>query len=319
MNNFIRWYNQNRRKVLFGGLVIIVFLLIFFRLRYINSNNYINISQSDYTQIDTSNYNSISVASDRSATTGNKTSIDKGHIEAIDKFVSFCNSGNIQEAYNLISNECKEQIYNNINDFQEAYYKPVFSNGKRNVSIENWKNNTYVVYLNEDALTTGSYSPENSLQDYITIVKDNDGNTKLNINGYVGRTNYDKVETKDSIEVQLIRKDTYMDYEMFTIKFKNNSGDLALIGRVSDEENVSYLLGKNNLKYNAYVHEFAQSMLELYGYQEKTIQIKYFKEQSSSVEIERLVFPKIYLHYEAYQNFEDKTYYTGLVEISFVL
>ena len=227
MYNLIRWYNQNRRK--FWGIVVATFaiILLVWRLMYITTNRSLN--QDAYTsqsqQVDTSNLNSITLTNDKSAITGKKASIDQNGIEIIDKFVSFCNSGSIQEAYNLLSNECKEQLYNELNDFQQAYYTPIFGNGRRNVNIENWNGDIFKVDYNEDALATGRYSVENSIQDYITIVNDEEENKKLNINGYIGRTIYDKNVTEQSLEVKLLRKDAYMDYEIYTFDVKNNSGD----------------------------------------------------------------------------------------------
>ena len=296
MYNLISWYNQNRRKFWTIVFAIFIIILLLWRLLYIFTDKSLNKNEniSQTPQVDTSNLNSISLSSDKSAITGKKATIDQSGIETIDKFVSFCNSGNLQEAYNLLSNECKEQLYNELNVFQQTYYTPIFGKGNRSASIENWNGNIYKVDLYEDALSTGRYNVENTLQDYITIVNDEQGNKKLNINGYIGRTTYDKTATEHNLEVKLLRKDAYMDYEIYTFDVKNNTEKTSILGRVSDAENVSYLIDKNGLKYNAYVHEIPQTLLEILGKQEKTIQIKYFSEYSSSRKLKKLVFPKIY-------------------------
>lgn len=319
MYKLISWYNQNRRK--FWRIVVTIFIviLIAWRLMYTTTNRNTGREISQIPQVDTSNLNSITLESDKSAITGKRTTIDQSGIEVIDKFVSFCNSGNIQEAYNLLSNECKEQMYPEIKAFQEAYYNSVFGNTKRNASIENWNGNIYKVDFNEDALSTGRYNVANTIQDYITIVNDEEGNKKLNINGYIGRTTYDKTSTERSLEVKLLKKDSYMDYEIYTLNVKNNSSDTTLLGKVEDEDNVSYLVDENELKYNAYVHEIPETLLEMLGKQEKTIQIKYFNEYSSTRVIKKLVFPKIYLHSESYANYENKNNYLGYASITFEL
>ena len=319
MYRLISWYNQNTRR--FWVIVITsIFAFIIIRLLMnfsVNRNKNRKIEQ--ITQVNTDNLNSITLESDRSAVTGNRTTIDQSGIEAIDKFVSFCNSGNIQEAYNLLSNECKEQMYSEIKSFQEAYFNPIFGNGKRNASIENWNGNIYKVDFHEDALSTGRYNVENTLQDYITIVNDKDGNKKLNINGYIGRTTYDKTKNSNDLEIKLLRKDTYMDYETYTFEIKNNSNYTTLLGDIQDDENVSYLVDKNDLKYNAYVHELSYPQMEILGKQVKNITIKYFSEYSSKKILKSLVFPKIYLNYELYKNFENKNNYTNYANITFNL
>ena len=63
------------------------------------------------------------------------------------------------------------------------------------------------------------------------------------------------------------------------------------------------MIDKNNLKFNAYVHELSQPQLEVYGRQTKNVTIKYFNEYGSTKVIKSLVFPKIYLNYEDYKKY----------------
>ena len=110
-----------------------------------------------------------------------------------------------------------------------------------------------------------------------------------------------------------------MDYETYTFEIKNNANYNAMLGNIQDDENVSYLLDKNNLKYNAYVHELSYPQMEILGKQIKTITIKYFSEYSSTKQLKSLVFPKVYLNYELYNNFENKNNYSDYASITFEL
>lgn len=319
MNNFISWYNQNRRKFWTVIITVIVISMILWRL--INTLGFsrttsLNVEKK---QVDTNTLNTVSLTSEKSAITGARTTISQDEVNLIDQFFSYCNSGKIQEAYNLISDDCKNEMYSEIKIFQKAYFNPIFGNGKRNITIENWTGKIYLVILNEDFLATGRYSNDNTLQDYVTVVKDNEGNLKLNINNYVGRTIYEKTSSAKNLEIKLLRKDTYMDYETYTFEIKNNSNYTTLLGDIQDEENVSYLVDKNDLKYNAYVHELVEPQMEILGKQIKNITIKYFSEYSSTKHLKALVFPKIYLNYELYNNFENKNNYSDYANITFEL
>lgn len=319
MNNLISWYNQNRRR--FWSVIITVIVISMILWRLINSLSFnrttsLNVEKN---QVDTNTLNTISLASEKSAITGARTTISQDEVNLIDQFFSYCNSGKIQEAYNLISDDCKNEMYSEIKIFQEAYFNPVFGNRKRNITIENWTGRIYLVTLNEDFLATGRYSNDNTLQDYITVVKDNEGKLKLNINNYIGRTTYEKTLSAKDLEIKLLRKDTYMDYETYTFEIKNNSNYTTLLGDIQDDENVSYLVDKNDLKYNAYVHELSYPQMEILGKQIKNITIKYFSEYSSTKILKSLVFPKIYLNYELYNNFENKNNYLDYANITFEL
>lgn len=311
MYNLKRWYNQNTRKIWITILTIIgVFFLGSRIMNLFNQSTQNNSNTNIQLQQNIDNLNSISLSSQKSAVTGQKTIVNKEGITIIDSFISYCNSGNIQAAYNLLSNECKEEVFQNINRFQEIYYKSIFGNGKRNVKIENWNGDIYVADFIEDAIATGRYSSENNIRDYITIVKDSENNYKLNINSYIGRRQLNKTTQTGDLQITITKKEAYMDYEKYSFEIKNSSEHEILIGKIEDDENVSYLVDKNDLKYNAVVNELTETQLTLLGGQTKNLEIKYFNPYGSTKIIEGLVFPKIYMNYEAYKAYKNKVNYT---------
>ena len=315
--NIISWYNQNRTKVWVYIIAAIVVLLLLWRFSYTINNNKIEIQETNIPYKNEDNLNSIVLSSEKSAITGSSYSINKEKITVIDSFISYCNSANIQAAYNLLSNECKEEMYNDLKSFEVTYYKPIFSKGNRNVNIENWFGDTYKVDYTEDYLSMGRYSESNNIRDYITIVTDSDNNSKLNINKYIGRTELDKIGKTGDLEVKVTRKDSYMDYEKYTFVLKNGYNHKVLIGKIEDDENVSYLVDKNNIKYNAIVSKLSEADLLLYEKQTKTIQINYYNQYSSTRRINRVEFPRIYLNYQAYLNNQNNNIYSeyGSIQI----
>lgn len=309
MYNLISWYNQNRKKIWITILTVIGVFFLTWRLIYMwTDNNQIITPQVTQENI-SDNLNSISLSSQKSAITGQNTSINKEGITLIDNFVSYCNSGNLEQAYNLLTTDCKEEIFQNINSFKEMYYKPIFGNGKRNVKIENWFGDIYVVDYNEDAISTGVYSTENNIRDYITIYRDKENNYKLNINKYIGRTELNKLDQTGNIQIKVLRKDSYMDYEKYTFEIKNDSNSRILIADIDDDKNISYLEDKNNIKYNADFTRLTENQLTILEHQTKILQINYFNPYGSTKVIKRLVFPKIYLNYSEYEVYKNKNNY----------
>ena len=310
MGKLLRLYNQNRRAFWLGIITIGFIALIIWRLVFLVFSNELQKDEyKDDIQISNDEYNSIYLESTKSAITGRTTTIDQESVSTIDQFFSYCNSKNIQEAYNLVSDECKEVMFTDINLFNTAYCAPLFNNGKRSIKIENWYGNIFRVEINEDSLSTGRVSNNNTNVDYITTVKGTDGNIKLNINSYIGRTNLNKSVSSNGIDITIVKKDEYMDYETYTFEVKNNTENSIILGNIQDDENVSYLIDKNNLKFNAYVYELAQPQLEVFGNQNKQVTIKYFNEHGSTKVIKSLVFPRIYLNYEEYKKYPKS--YTG--------
>lgn len=74
--------------------------------------------------------------------------------EYIKKFVEYCNTGKVEEAYNMLSETCKREKYSNIQNFSEQYINKIFNIKINDYSIQK-TNDTYKVTLTQDALVTG--------------------------------------------------------------------------------------------------------------------------------------------------------------------
>ena len=48
-------------------------------------------------------------------------------INVVNKFLECCNNKNVEEAYNLLSDECKEELYPTIEYFKTNYYDIIFN------------------------------------------------------------------------------------------------------------------------------------------------------------------------------------------------
>lgn len=305
MHRIISWYNQNRRKI--WGIIITIIIISAIVWRLINTR--INENQYNENLIANSpTLNSITMPTQKSAISKDNVIEDKKGINVIDEFITYCNSGKIDKAYELISNECKEEMYPELKNFENMYYKPVFENGKRNVEVQNWIGNIYKIDYNEDILATGKYNKNNALQDYITVVKDNEGNYKLNINKYIETTQIDISKNFNDIEMKILNKDIYMDYEIYTFEIKNNSQKIIALLDIQNLDS-TYLLDDNNLKYRAYLHELSQAQVIVNTGETKKIKIKYYNEYSSSRSIKSLIFDQVILNYneaeKAKNNYSD--------------
>ena len=93
----------------------------------------------------------------------------------IKKFIDYCNSGKTENAYNMLTDKCKEEMYPSLQNFVDNYYTNKFSTPK-NYIITKVNAYVYKVDLKESSVNTGKIS-EDSIQDFI-IVQDN----ILNIN-----------------------------------------------------------------------------------------------------------------------------------------
>ncbi len=318
MFNFVRWYNQNRGKFWIGVLIILAIIFV------IQLSN--NFFKNDNNDNNNKNQTSKALNNIKNNITGElegSTSLVEGsnvsskdleqHTAIIDTFIKNCNNGKIEEAYNLLTDECKEEIFPNLESFKNKYYNNVF-NTYRTYSIQNWLEDTYKIKLTEDALTTGKLSSSSGyLQEYITVVK-KDSDYKLNINNYVGRTNINRTTKVNGIDVEVIKKETYMDYSEYTFKVTNTTGNTILLDN-GEKTNTIYLLDQNKLEEYANTGEIVYSNLKILSGASKTYTFKFSNSYSNSREMKSLVFDKVIMNFDEYNETIDKSSYNNFTRV----
>ena len=296
------WYVKNKSKIMlaiFFFVVIAVISLIVGILARMEQEDALNTitesTQKEPTQV--ANFTDIYVEGGESVVTGEEiTSSQVTMLEYINEFVDLCNTQQVEEAYNLLSDECKEEVYPSLDSFKRNYYNTVFNGQKRNISVESWANNIYKVKYEVDALSTGVYTEENTLQDYISVIKDDNGEGKLNVNGYIGRKEINKVKNNSNINITVLRSDSHMDYETYTYSMTNNTSNTILLDDKEDTNNM-YIEDENGNQYTAYINELSDAELMLTPGETKQITIKYYNKYGLTKNIKNIVFNKIILNY----------------------
>ena len=314
MNGIIRWYNENRKKVWVTiGIIICVILL----LRVLNSISHEQLSQKNNEIINKTSsatnkelMNSISMSNDKSVISGEKiTTSQKKMLSILDDFNNYCSTGDTEKAYNLLSDECKEEMYPTKEAFEEAYYRQIFNGDKKKVSANNWIGNTYKVKYTNDGY---------AMQDYITLVTDEEGNVKLNINNYIGREQINKTVSKEDLKFKVVKTDIYMDYQKYTYEIANYSENTVFLNDPA-VNNSMYIEDNNNKKYTAYLHEISPAQMTIVPGEVKNITVKYYNKYSSNKEIESIIFEKVILDYESYKTYKNSGGYYNYCNVEIEL
>lgn len=297
MHKLRRFYYDNKEKI-WGFIIFIVLVLLSIQVinKFVaiqNENDLKKISNENKIDTTYSEDKNAYITNDESIVTGEKvdeTNLQEA-VEIIEQFISLCNNGNIEQAYKLISTDCKNEIYQDINKFKTLYYDKIFySNTKKVAKIENWILNTYTINISEDMMTTGKIS--NGIEDYITIVEEND-EFKLNINGYIGKEELNIEQLANNIKFSVIEKQVYVDYEIYKLKISNQSEDNILLDNLENPKSI-YLQDDNDIKYYAYSNELISSMLKVNKNFSTEINIKFPKIYSSdNVNLNYIVFSEV--------------------------
>ena len=299
------WYINNKTKVLTAIFIIVVIILVSIIVNFLNTLQLNEAQTNTETNVNVQennspigNFTDIYVEDNESVVTGeNMSSSQVTIIDTINQFVQLCNERNVNEAYNMLSDECKEEVYPSLDSFSNNYYNAIFNGQNKNTSVENWVNNIYKVTFENDALSTGVYTEEGTIQDYITVTRNENNELRLNINNYIGRQEINKKHTDTSnVTITVLRSDTYMDYETYTYSITNNTNDTILLDDKGSTDNM-YIEDENGNQYTAYIHELSESQLTITPGETKEVTIKYYSRYGSTKNITQVVFNKIILNY----------------------
>lgn len=143
MNNLIRYYNQNRIKI-WGIIISIIFIFILIKIL-----NY-------FAKIDNNNKNNEVINSIKNDTVYNPNQSiisdedvpeekGKDFNKLIRSFLDYCNSEKPSEAYKLITDECKEELFPTQEYFENNYYNKIFKSNNT-YDFQSWSTDDVYIY-----------------------------------------------------------------------------------------------------------------------------------------------------------------------------
>ena len=303
MHKLLQLYNQNRLKV-WAIILASIFIIVLIQLlnnfaKEENDNKKISNENEETTQ-NVVSYNQESESIVSSGKVSDKYKDKFGEI--IDEFYTYCVNHQPEKAYQMLSVDTKNLMYPTQKLFEKLYYESKFD-GNKQYSFQSWSTYdqiyVYKVKIFDDMLSTGKSSDQDSIEDYITVVPDED-TFKLNINSYITRKEINKKDSNDIITAEVGVSDIYMNYQIYTIRLKNNT-DKTIILDTRKKTNTTYITDERENRFYAMLYENKEEDMILKPQESKTIKIKFNVAYREELEIEKITFNNI-LNYEEYLN-----------------
>lgn len=217
----VRHFFRRYKKIIV--LVIIIWIIV------IMFNLYLKNLKT--TQTPTTTYTPNVAVLDSSSKIPDKvsTSFD----DFVEEYVEACNTGNYKEAYNLVSEDCKKNYFNNDYDEYVKYVRNKF-NAKKCYAIQSYSNYNdkyiYSVKLFDDFLATGLTNSDYQYQEEFMIASYNEDNEIVfSVGNYIETKELNAYDSNDYLRVDLKSVIVKYSYEVYEIELTNRTDYTVVI------------------------------------------------------------------------------------------
>lgn len=153
--------------------------------------------------------------------------------KTLDTYLNYCKNKDYENAFNMITSDCKSYLYrNDINEFKK-YVDSVFDKFNNYSYVQNYSNQekvyTYeVTILNNDILSTGTTGGYEKYQEKITIIEE-DGTKKIANQGYITHEDVSKEAEDDFMKVKVKCKDMSYSRVSYKLEVRNKTDKIIVI------------------------------------------------------------------------------------------
>ena len=164
----------------------------------------------------------------------------------IDSFFNYCNKKEYQNAYNLLTEDCKQYIYrNSIEEFMQ-YVDSIYTSTKI-YNLQNYSNvdDVYIYDINilDDIMSTGTTGGYQEYKEKIALIEIN-GEMKISNQGYIGKVTFNNITGEDgNIKIRVLNKNMSYAREEYEVEITNKTDGYVLIGNGNIANEVTLNLG----------------------------------------------------------------------------
>lgn len=214
--------------------------------------------------------------------------------ELFQTYFDYCNTGNFEAAYDMLSEGCKKYTFPTYEEF-EMYAKGVF-NTKKIYNIQNYSitDNIYIYNFRilDDVLATGTTGQENVLYyEEKAVVEEINGKVYLSIGGYVTEKDLDTLYEDEQMKITITKVTKFDEYEEYTINISNKTDYYILISDGSYYDEILLNIGSDlrNIK-----RDIIEPIVLRPG-EKNTFKCKFTKFYDEKDKSESIVFNTVYV------------------------
>lgn len=277
---FRRFFRANKRLFL---IIVIVWSIIFF------INMILTNIPKEYVAETTYEAHRSVIASDTTPT-AMKEPIE----DMINDYVAYCNEGNYQKAFDMLSEDCKTHQFNNdISEFMKHVLTKMPTPKIHSIqSYSKTKHDNKTMYIYEvkytdDLLASGLTDQEyRYTQENMTFFKNEDV-IEMNVGNYMYHTDVKSISENDYLKIDVIDKVVNYSTETYEVKFTNRSNYIVVVADGEELDEVILVLGNESRQSGDLDN------IVLYPNQSATLKFEFPKFVDDNDPSQKLMFPAI--------------------------
>lgn len=238
----IRWFRKYRR------LILLLFLGWFtiFIINFFMTNRKVELKP-------TTTYEPHTSVVDSSSTV--PTTVQDIIENMIKEYVGYCNEGNYQKAFDMLSKECQEHEFDNKVEKLMSHVLVKMPTPK-DYSIQDYSNTKYdgrTIYIYEikytdDLLATGLTDSGYAFTSEKMAFYKEDDVIKMNVGDYIYQTSIKRISENEYLKIDVADKMVNYSSEIYTVKFTNRSNYTIVVSDGVEDEEISLVLANETRK-----------------------------------------------------------------------
>lgn len=168
----------------------------------------------------------------------------------IDTYFNYCNNKQYNEAYAMVSDECKEVYFPKIEAFKE--YIDIVFNEKKIYYLQNFSNyNGMYIYrmrIMEDLMATGLTGKDDLYfyEEKIALKEEKDGKISLSLRQFITTEELDEIYEDAYVKIWIEQKDVFYEEEMYHIRVKNKTSNTVVLADTQELKEIMLQVGTEN-------------------------------------------------------------------------
>lgn len=188
------------------------------------------------------------------STTSTPKSLQDPIENLIEEYIGYCNEGNYQKAFNMLSDECRKYEFNDdVMDFMEYVLvkmpvpKKYSIQDYSNIKYDNKRLYIYEIKYTDDLLATGlTNSTYSFTSEKLTFYEGDDG-LEMSAGNFIYYSDIKSISENEYLKIDVVGKTVNYSIESYEVKFTNRSNYTVVIAD-GQEENEAVLVLPNEVR-----------------------------------------------------------------------